>query len=83
MIVDRKKVYRALKAFDINVNTKNQLISLDTKKLELHMNKKISKAQDKNIIFILEIYKNMILCFVNYYKLKNQYMKMHNKTKNK
>jgi hypothetical protein len=82
MIIDRKKIYRALRAFDININTKNELLEIDQRKLEIHMNKKISKTQDKNLHFILEIYKSMIICFINYYKLKNEYIKIQ-KTKNK
>lgn len=82
MIIDRKKVYRALRAFDIHVNTKNELNKLNQKKLEIHMNKQISKVSNKNMAFILEIYKSMILCFINYYKLKKNYIKMQ-KNKNK
>lgn len=81
MIIDRKKIYRALRAFDININTKNELLEMDHTKLEIHMNKKISKTQDKNLHFILEIYKSMIMCFINYYKLKNEYIKMQKNKK--
>lgn len=75
MIIDRKKLFRALQAFNLDndIKTKNKLLSYSVVKLRNRMNQIISNEQDEHKIYCLRIYSNMILTFYYYYKLKKKY----------
>lgn len=72
LIIDRNKLFDALKAFRLNkeIKTKNTLLNYDQAKLRRKINSTILNADCPKIKFILQVYKLMIVTFIKYYKLK-------------
>jgi hypothetical protein len=72
MIIDRKKLFDALKAFQLSkeIKTKNALLNYDQAKLRRKINTTILNAECPKIKFILQVYKLMIVTFIKYYRLK-------------
>lgn len=71
MIIDKKKIFNALKAFGINeIKTKNQLLLTPIDKIEMTMQQKIRNEKNEHQKYNLELFREMIITFILYYRWK-------------